>query len=415
MTFQPRSPGRSGDGPDRLARGGALTPDELAVAALVSRLPAAAPDDLSVERVWRRVTAPAVPLTRPPSVWIPVGVLGALLAVALTGQLFWRRTPAVELTLSSGGVFSSKLGEDWRAGQSGEALAESERVRTDATGRAVLRLRGVAAILLGEETDVGLERLDHGTFVRLSRGTFTARVAKRKPDEPFVVQTERYRVRVVGTLFTVEEGPGDHTAVSVREGVVEVSDGLGRVDRVVAGQRWTSETAEARTPDRTPDAVRNLLEDGLHERPMADLAGDFVAAMERPRPASAAPVAPRVEAPIAPAAAPQVRRRVQPAQPIRPTGPVENAAALAPSIPETVVTGPAPVAAPPVAVASDSRAPDFGRAGASRNPAGQSAASGRSGGGSTTVAGSTRGGARDALLCAGPSAGDQGGFAGSRR
>ena len=94
-------------------------------------------------------------------------------------------------------------------------------MRTDTTGRAVFRVRGVAAVLVDQNSDVGLERLTKGTFLWLSHGTLTARVSKRSRTEPFVVETDRYAVKVVGTLFTVEQGPGDHTAVSVREGVVE--------------------------------------------------------------------------------------------------------------------------------------------------------------------------------------------------
>jgi len=275
--------------PSRLVES-AQTADELAMAALLARLPSAAPDDLAVERVWRRVTAaPARPSRRPLLVWIP-----AVAVVALVLFVWVGRPAKAELALSSGGVFSGKLAEEWRASRSGEKLAEDEHLRTDATGRAVLRMGGVAAVLVREDTDLGLERLHHGTLLRLSRGVVTARVSKRSPDEPFVIETDRYRVRVVGTLFTVEQGPGDHTAVSVREGVVDVSllHGPGRVDRVLAGQRWVSESVGTRSADATPDAVKTLLEDALAGRSAADLAGPFIAAVTRP--GTSVPVAPAV-------------------------------------------------------------------------------------------------------------------------
>ncbi len=267
-------------GPSRLTEGGAGTPDELAIASLLGKLPPGSPDDLQVERVWRRVTTPRVRASRPSRLgWVPAL---ALVAAVLVVLVRWPHPVAAEVALSSGGVFSGALAEKWRASRSGDSLAEAERIRTDATGRALLRVHAVAAVLVREDSDVGLERLQPGVVLRLSRGTLTARVSKRSADAPFVVETDHYSVKVVGTLFTVEQGPGDHTVVSVREGVVEVSDGAGRVDRVVAGQRWVSESRDVRTPDRTPDAVKALLEAGLAGRPAADLAGPFVAALSGP-------------------------------------------------------------------------------------------------------------------------------------
>jgi TolA-binding protein len=268
--------------PQRLTDGAAETRDEVATAALLSRLPPSEPHDLAVERVWRRVIAPRAAQKRatlfPGFAWVGSAAVVALLLFAVLGGRVHRAAPAVELTIASGGVFPTKPAESWRLARSGEALAEAERVRTDATGRALLRVEGVTAVLVGEDSDVAFEQLSHGTFIRLSRGTLTAQVAKRKADEPFVVQTDRYSVKVVGTLFTVEQGPGDHTAVSVREGVVEVSDPQGQVARVVAGTRWASEARESRSGDHTPDVVKSLLEAGLAGRPAADLVGDFVAA-----------------------------------------------------------------------------------------------------------------------------------------
>jgi outer membrane protein assembly factor BamD (BamD/ComL family) len=276
----------------RLTDGGGRTADELAVAALLAKVPPVTPDDVAAERVWRRVVAKDV-RDSGASRWLAWARIGALPALAIVGvvlALVLRPASSLtaELTLSSGGVFSGKLADKWRPSQTGEPLAEAERIRTDRTGHAVLRVSGVAAVLVGEESDVGLERLHHGTVLRLSHGTLTARVSKRSADEPFVVETDRYTVKVVGTLFAVEQGPGDHTAVSVREGIVEVSDGHGRVDRVVAGERWVSEARDARSPDRTPNAVKALLEDGLAGKASAELGGSFAAAIAAPAHASTA-------------------------------------------------------------------------------------------------------------------------------
>jgi tetratricopeptide (TPR) repeat protein len=350
MTHRPTPPDATNDRA-RLTQGGADTPDELAIAALIARLPSAAPDDLAVERVWRRVTAPAKHPSRSAlPLWIPAVALSALLLVVLAVPKLWTSGAAVEIALSSGGVFSSNLAQSWHPSQNGEALAEASRVRTDTTGRAVFRVRGVAAVLLAEGSDVGIERLSQGTFLRLSQGSLTARVAKRKADEPFVVETDRFAVKVVGTLFTVEQGPGDHTAVSVREGVVDVSDGLGRVDRVLAGQRWTSDSRDTRTIDRTADAVKALLDGGLEGRSSADLAGPFAAATPVParQPSTVAPQAARALAPAAtrPGAAPLDRKETAAQEIAR-----RDQAAAAPAKDPTIAPQPVATAqlAPPAA------------------------------------------------------------------
>ena len=82
------------------------------------------------------------------------------------------------------GVFFSRPAERWQAGRSGQELAESEWLRTDPSGLAVLDVRGVASVLIAPGTDLGLDRLNTGTFLRLSRGSVTARVSKRPPGEP---------------------------------------------------------------------------------------------------------------------------------------------------------------------------------------------------------------------------------------
>ena len=254
------------EGPRPLVDGGASSAEDRASAALLGGLAHPPPDDLAVERVWRRLSAR--PSSRPRGrIWAAGLALAVLSGVALLLSVRGRpsKTPA-ELAQAVGGVFFSQPAETWRPGAAGQPLREAQRVRTDGTGRAVLRLPGVAAVLLASDSDLAIEQLSGGTFLRLSQGSVTARVTKRPPGEPFVIQTDRYAVRVVGTLFTVEQGPGDRTAVSVREGVVEVA-GEGEVYRVKAGTRWVSEAAQARGVDETDPQVQALLEGELRGTP----------------------------------------------------------------------------------------------------------------------------------------------------
>jgi outer membrane protein assembly factor BamD (BamD/ComL family) len=282
--------------PSRLTFGGAETPDEQAMAALLTRLPAPETPETSaaVERVWRRVITPPtpVPWLSSWSRWLVPAL--SVAAVAIVGFLVvpgsrWGAAPrAAELTVSSGGVFSSaehaqhvgRAGVGWQPSRSGEALGETRKLRTDDTGQAVVRIPGVSAVLLGADSEMRVERLAHGTVLRLLRGTLTARVSKRPADEPFTVATAHYTVKVVGTLFTVVAGPLDQTAVSVREGVVDVSDGHGPIHRVQAGARWSSDAPDGATLDETPGAVVTLLEDGLRGRAAAELLGELTAVKE---------------------------------------------------------------------------------------------------------------------------------------
>jgi TolA-binding protein len=291
--------------PTPLTKGGADTPDERAAAALLARLPRVSVSGPAVERVWRGVTSPPSRSPRLSEFARYAGVAAAFTAL-FVGVLWsvlggWGGsalkashvgTPRVELAYSAGGVFAATQAKDWHASRTGEALSESDRLRTDDAGRALVRIRTVASVLVGEKSDLEVLRLSSGTTLRLTQGTLTARVSKRAPGEQFVVEAGHYRVRVVGTLFTVEEGPGDHTAVSVREGVVEVTnmDDGRQVDRVVAGARWTSETPAARGEDRTPNDLATLLEADLAAGSTRDLARGFgtLTRTEAPTNASAA-------------------------------------------------------------------------------------------------------------------------------
>jgi TolA-binding protein len=376
-------PSRSSpDDPRRLLADGAETADERRILGLISKLPSAVPTDPAVERVWRRVESAGGSRERATRAltrwWIQGAVAAAVLAVVAWLPSWWNKVApsSVEVVLSSGGVFSGHGGADWHASASGDALSVAERVRTDPTGRAVLRVRGIAAVLFGKDSEAAVEELGHGTFLRLSRGTLTSRVSKRAPGDPFVIRTDRYTITVVGTLFTVEEGPGAHTAVSVREGVVEVSDTAGHVYRVTAGTRWTSEDTDARGPDRTPDAVKALLESGLQGRSAAEMSTGLAslapaAAAPTPAPdlpqtasvpvrdvaaspAAATPVAmaPVATAPVTPAPSPPTTPRLGSTS-MAPA----NAPLPVPSIPAGVVSAPPqdavptpPAPAPPAAL-----------------------------------------------------------------
>lgn len=350
--------------PVPLTKGGAVTPDERAAAALLSRLPRVSVSGPAVERVWRGATSPPrrgsrfpqlAPFARSAGIAATFTALfiGVLWGVFGHTGLNPSRTegPRVELAYSAGSVFAATQAKDWHPSHPGEALTESDRLRTDDAGRALVRIHTVASVLVDQKSDLHVLRLTDGTTLRLTQGTLTARVSKRAPGEPFVVEAGRYRVRVVGTLFTVEEGPGEHTAVSVREGVVEVSktDDGSHVDRVVAGTRWTSEAPAARSGDHTPNDVAKLLEEDLAAGNTRDLGRDFSALTKT----EAALTEPPPPPPRDPLPGPLPRGDVRPArEPPNRTAPTRAVPSAAPAMSASPV--PSPSAAPEPSAAPSS-------------------------------------------------------------
>lgn len=80
-----------------------------------------------------------------------------------------------------------------------------------------------------------------GATIVLERGRAGFRVAPREAHAPFVVVAGAAMVGVVGTTFEVARD-GESITVGVQEGQVDVRY-LGRVQRVVAGDQWSSSEA----------------------------------------------------------------------------------------------------------------------------------------------------------------------------
>lgn len=237
--------------PLRLLQGGAESSDEKSAATLLHALPSQSPDDVAVERVWKKLAQPT-PRTLP-WMWMTIGTLAAVTLVMLL------RTPSLPESVHPETVL--------RAGSI-----------------SLLRIPGVAAMLV-RDGDVVPTPTAQGIRLILTAGSVTARVSKRPPDAPFVIQADAVSVRVVGTLFTVEL----HGGVSVREGTVEVTDGSGMKSLVTAGHHWSPEGA-----DTTPDRVVDLLEATLAGRTAEQLRAQFetldaVAVVPSPTPLLIAP------------------------------------------------------------------------------------------------------------------------------
>jgi hypothetical protein len=165
--------------------------------------------DSAIERVERNVFAALdARAIRPDAV---PGSRRRLLAFALAGAAL------------TGGVFGVR---EWRHASAPAATHATAEVATEFSTTA----SGSHIDIAGAALDVAPQsavRVAPGAggavVVVLERGAVTCEVAPRTTLAPFVVQAGQTRVTVIGTRFTVRR-VGDHAAVSVEHGLVEVAD-----------------------------------------------------------------------------------------------------------------------------------------------------------------------------------------------
>ncbi len=148
-----------------------------------------------------------------------------------------------------------------------------------------LRLAGVGDFFFGGQGGrLALEKNDAGgVLLALSGGRIAVHAVHRPPTAPLVVEAGDTRVRIVGTIFSVD-ATGPNVRVAVREGLVRVTRGT-QVTFVGSGQVWSASAGVSRS--RPPSWANTL---------MQTLAGRAV-----PRPAPSAPGTARVAASVPPA------------------------------------------------------------------------------------------------------------------
>jgi ferric-dicitrate binding protein FerR (iron transport regulator)/TolA-binding protein len=268
-------------GPPRPAHIASDDPDEQEVARFAALLPDPKPEDALVERVWRRMQNRE---TRRPS-WVfgYATAVTALIVLSLVGVAFWLRPHGVlvdadrraEVLLSQGGVFLSVPGPRWTPARSGDVVASGAALRSDASGQSVVRVPGVAALLLGRSADLGFDSVEPRTELRLTRGEVTARVIKRPAEHPFSLRSGDFTITVVGTVFSVRNDEGV-VEVRVTEGAVAV-DGRGGHWRVDAGHRWSSAAPDQMPAGQVPADRAALLLAASAVPTSAELPGLFAA------------------------------------------------------------------------------------------------------------------------------------------
>ena len=113
------------------------------------------------------------------------------------------------------------------------------------------------------------------TVVDIKSGTLAFQVHQRTPKYPFVVHAGRYRVKVVGTQFSVALKDGKMLDVVVKEGIVEVTDtARHHSERLLAGRKLVARggdppTISMATADDTME-IDVLLSRGSENMPHKD-------------------------------------------------------------------------------------------------------------------------------------------------
>lgn len=174
-----------------------------------------------------------------------VACTAALVAVLAVGLKVRVAAPApaegVALSPNAGthvdqAIGLSRIGLDVEAAGRGEYLKTGEVLRTSAEGHAVLTLPDESRIRLSPGTQLALTRAEaDDVSLTLEQGRVAVH-ASHRPRKGFVVHAGGLGVRVVGTLFTVEQMAGA-LEVAVVEGKVRVEPPEGDALFLLPGQR----------------------------------------------------------------------------------------------------------------------------------------------------------------------------------
>jgi FecR protein len=201
-------------------------------------------DEILQRRVWSRVASP--PPQRESG--RRTGALALLLSTtAIAAGVFWFvGQPVVEpapIAISPSRMAPIAADVEAKVEKPAAPLVVSESLRTGPGERLGIHLSNGARVDLSPETRFNVRA---EAAPELQTGRIGLQVPPQHPDAPFVVMAGPYRVRVVGTRFSIEMN-AKQVSVGVTEGVVEV-EREGRVVRLRAGQSWSGSIAEPRRP-----------------------------------------------------------------------------------------------------------------------------------------------------------------------
>lgn len=182
------------------------------------------PDGLK-DRVWQRVQDPGAK-RRSPLVWaIPVGVAASAAIALVSASLFFGpgEKPVGRLADLTGHVAIAPPGsDDFQTATDGATLLPGSTVETG--------VRSWVRLTSDDQVDVVAEpntRFRSGTLVGgesliLDQGTIVVAVSGPRRKRPVIVAVGKYKVNVVGTVFSVKRNAEGVSGFSVMEGVVWV-------------------------------------------------------------------------------------------------------------------------------------------------------------------------------------------------
>lgn len=209
--------------------------------------------------------------------WVPFAMTGALVAVAAAVTfLVWptaevnvevppSEPPLVQVLepkpirveLARGLTRVAASAEPIAAG---ETLKSGDVLRTGVAGKAFVHLPDSSHVRVAAGTQVALTRAEsNDVALTVSRGRVSVR-ASHEARKAFVVHAGAVSVHVVGTIFSVENGPAG-VEVAVSEGSVRVESGDAQETNVKAGQRLSIDArGKAKVGALTPVLERELSE-----------------------------------------------------------------------------------------------------------------------------------------------------------
>ncbi|MER2562652.1 MAG: FecR domain-containing protein [Myxococcaceae bacterium] len=209
--------------------------------------------------------------------WMPFAMTGALVAVAaaVTFVVWPVAEPKVEVPPSEPPLVQVSAPQPIRVElargltrvaasaepiAAGETLKSGDVLRTGVAGKAFVHLPDSSHVRVAAGTQVALTRAESDEVaLTVSRGRVSVR-ASHEPRKAFVVHAGQVSVHVVGTIFSVENGPAG-VEVAVSEGAVRVESGDAQETNVKAGQRLSIDArGKAKVGALTPVLERELSE-----------------------------------------------------------------------------------------------------------------------------------------------------------
>ena len=174
-------------------------------------------------------------------------------------------------------LFQPPATANWQSMPDLKDLSEGSRVRTDDRSRAFLRTRDGSTVLLYNDTELGLQRMQFGRFnntlqdtvIRLFRGRLQVGVAAHpsSPSRQITVLTRNGRFDLSEGSYRIEMDPDGSSHVSVRDGTASIWSGNQSINLPAGLRAQIGPKGKIAAP---LPLERDLITDPLHEAPLND-------------------------------------------------------------------------------------------------------------------------------------------------